>query len=164
MPLALPSDATPVRIPAVPVVGEGDLGRVLVQFFEEAKRSSHPRPDQEVVRRIGEAAEAASARFLRDGTLAHSPKGEVPLALLATVYRFFGCRVSAWTHFPDQGTLRIEECALRRALALVGIMDCAVACSRVRQSALRSVSQSTTPRWLREETACDFLFQFERGI
>ncbi len=161
MPLTLPSDATPVRIPAVPAVGEGDLGRVLVQFFEEAKRSSHPRPDQEVVRRIGETAEAASARFL--GDLARCPKEEVPLALLGTVYTFFGCKVSAWTHFPDQGTLRIEECALRRALALVG-MDCAVACSRVRQSALKSVSQSTMPRWLREESACHFLFQFDRGV
>ncbi len=158
MPLALPSDAVPVRIPAVRAVGEGDLGRVVIQFFEEAKRASHPRPDQEVVRRIEETAQAAATRFL--GDLARAPKGELPLALLGAVYRFLGSKVSAWTHFPNQGTLQVEECALRKAMTLVG-MDCAVACARVRQSALKSASMATMPRWLREESACSFLFQFE---
>lgn len=147
-----------VRIPTVPAAVP-DLGKTVIGLFESAKRHPPPhRPEMEVIHQMGEMAHLTSQRHVNLGVLANRPREEAPLVVLGALYRSLGCRVSAWKHPQGRGLLQVQECGLRSALALVGI-DCRGVCTRMRQSALKSLAEPVSVNWSPGKEGCVFVLQ-----
>lgn len=154
------TSANRVQIPAVSAVAVPDLGKTVIGLFESSKRHPPPqRPEMEVTQQLGEMAHHISQRLVNLGILANRPREEAPPLLLGALYRALGCRVSAWLQPPGRGLLQVQGCSLRSALALVG-MDCRGVCTRIRQSALKGLTEPVSVGWSPAKEGCILIIQY----
>lgn len=153
----------PVPIPEVPSVGEEELGQSMVRGFVEAMRCSREGAHTEMARGLEAEARLVSRELLANGVLEGSSEAERPVALLGTLYKMMGCRVSAWREPPEWGMVVVEDCPLRRSLALIGI-DCRALCSRMRRSALESFPGPVTSQRMPGGSGCVHLVRFGEGV
>ncbi len=151
----------PVPLPEVPSVGEEELGRSVVRGFVEALRHSREGAHQEIARGLEEQARLISREILANGVLEGRSEAELPAALLATLYKWMGCRVSAWRETPGWGIVVVEDCPLRRSLALVGV-NCRAVCLRMGRGALETLPGSVASRRMPGGSGCVHLLRMDR--
>lgn len=157
-----PRVAVPVRLPEIPSIGEEELGQAVVRGFIELLHHSRERADVEIARGLEAAAQMAASELAHNGVLGDRSGREAPLVLLGTLYRFLGCRVSAWMEGPDSGVLRVDDCPLRRSLALVGV-ECRAVCARMRRGALESLPEPVEVHRSPGDPGCLLTFRIGEG-
>lgn len=160
--VAEPVVLTPIRVrlPDLPSIGEEELSQAVVRGFVTALHSSRERADQVVAREVEEEASFAAREFLSNGVVGDREGVERPLALLGTLYRLLGCKVSAWLETPGWGILLVEDCPVRRSLALVGI-DCRAVCSKMKRGALEALPEQVSSSRMPGGHGCTHLLKMD---
>ncbi len=72
-----------------------------------------------------------------------------------------GCKVSAWREPPGWGILVVEDCPLRRSLALVGV-DCRAVCLWMKRGALEPLPGPVTSQRMPGGSGCVHLLRTDR--